>query len=209
MTDRSKTEKIYLTYKTRMLTEARLIAKAKFYNFLMAWFSFCSIIFSIMQIFGYYSGKDSTLIFNGTYGFTRFKERLILRGASREPRQISIPTVRDRLTLRAVCQVLHRFEPRSVGPSPHKVVDQVVRAIRGGDGDRAFVRVDVKNFFPSIIHARLEKALSQIGLGESVKHLCMAAVSTPTGTLIEPNSRGVPHPATRASRTHDRARRRA
>lgn len=127
-----------------------------------------------------------------SYTFTRFKERLILRGASREPRQISIPTVRDRLALRAVCEVLHGTEPKSIGSSPHKVVDQVVNAIRNGDPDRSFVRVDVRNFFPSVTHGRLDQALKRAKIGESVRLLCLGAVKTPTGAETQPNLRGIP-----------------
>lgn len=64
MTDSSKIERIYLTYKTRMVTEARLIGAAKFYNALMSWYSFCLIFFSLSQVFGYYSSANATLVFS-------------------------------------------------------------------------------------------------------------------------------------------------
>jgi len=131
-------------------------------------------------------------VLNETYHFTAFKERLLLRGATREPRQISIPTVRDRLTLRAVCEALHLTEPRSAGSSPHAIVDRVVASIRSGEPNRSFVRVDVRNFFPSVTHLRLEAALKSAGLGNAVRSLCMAAVRTPTGSAGEPNDRGIP-----------------
>lgn len=34
----------------------------------------------------------------GTYRFTAYRQRLLLRGAGKAPREISIPTVRDRIT---------------------------------------------------------------------------------------------------------------
>ena len=40
----------------------------------------------------------------GTYKFTPYKEKLISKGATSNPRQISIPTARDRITLRALCE---------------------------------------------------------------------------------------------------------
>lgn len=129
---------------------------------------------------------------NGTYSFTTYKERLLLRGSDREPRQISIPTVRDRLALRALCDVLHATEPSSTGSSPHAVVDTVVRAIREGGADRSFVRVDVRDFFPTIVHHRLRQALDRTSLNETAKLLCVKAVETPTGLGLEPNQRGVP-----------------
>lgn len=131
-------------------------------------------------------------VLSDTYLFTTFKERLILRGAYREPRQISIPTVRDRLTLRALCQILHTYVPKSVGPSPHSLVREVVTAIREDNQHQSFVRIDVKNFFPSILHHRLENELSHHGLDERMRQLCMNAIQTPTGDKSSPNERGVP-----------------
>ena len=129
---------------------------------------------------------------NMSYNFTTFKERLLLRGPDRSPRQISIPTVRDRLTLRALCDVLHATEPASTGSSPHAVVDAVVRAIREVQGEYSFVRVDVQNFFPSIIHQRLDQALDRTALEDFAKNLCAKAVRTPTGSGESANERGVP-----------------
>lgn len=128
-----------------------------------------------------------------TYKFTTFKERLILRGAIREPRQISIPTVRDRLTLRAVCQVLHAYTPETIGSTPHALVDRVVKAIRSGDHrQNSFVRIDVRNFFPSISHAILAREMKHFAFNDTVRSLCMRAVATPTGIAKSPNARGVP-----------------
>lgn len=126
------------------------------------------------------------------YTFTTFKERLILRGAHREPRQISIPTVRDRLALRALCQVLHTHVAGSVGPSPHSLVRQVVSAIREDSEHQSFVRIDVKNFFPSILHHRLENELSHHGIGDRMRQLCINAIKTPTGDKSSASDRGVP-----------------
>lgn len=126
-----------------------------------------------------------------TYHFTRYKERLLLRGAVRPPRQISIPTVRDRLTLRALCQLFHDKAPASKGFSPHAVVDQVITAVRHGSDARKFVRIDVQNFFPSIVHSKLEVALKREGIEDLVRSLAMAAVKTGTGKEIN-SDRGVP-----------------
>ncbi len=131
-------------------------------------------------------------VLSDTYQFTNFKERLILRGAYREPRQISIPTVRDRLTLRALCQVLHTYVRNSVGPSPHSLVREVVSAIREDNQQQSFVRIDVKNFFPTILHHRLQNELNHHGLDERMQQLCMNAIKTPTGDKSSPNERGVP-----------------
>jgi RNA-directed DNA polymerase len=131
-------------------------------------------------------------ISNGSYKFTPYKERLLLRGADREPRQISIPTVRDRLALRALCEALHKYVPHCRGSSPHSLVKRVSIAIATIPQDHSFVRLDVKNFFPSILHDRLHKELVAQELDPIVRRLCMKAVTTPTGSSAKPNFRGIP-----------------
>jgi RNA-directed DNA polymerase len=132
-------------------------------------------------------------VLSKSYRFTTYKERLILRGADRAPRQISIPTVRDRLTLRALCQILHSFVPPTRGTSPHALVKNVVSAIKNADqSSKVFLRIDVRDFFPSVTHPILARELRSFGLSEEVRELCMAAVKTATGNPNSSNDRGVP-----------------
>lgn len=127
------------------------------------------------------------------YHFTHFKERLIPRGATRYPRQISIPTVRDRLTLRATCQLLHEHVPATRGRTPHAIIKTVVDNIREGDQtENVFLRLDVRDFFPSISHKILHRELRRVGVIPRVQSLCMAAVANPTGAQKELQKRGVP-----------------
>lgn len=129
----------------------------------------------------------------GTYRFTTYKERLILRGANREPRQISIPTVRDRLTLRAICQLLHDHIPATRGVTPHTLVKRVVAHIREGDHTASsFVRIDVENFFPSLSHVILQRELRKAGVIPLVQNLCLMAITNPTGSPSPLPDRGVP-----------------
>lgn len=130
-------------------------------------------------------------VLNGTYAFTAYKERLLLKGAGKAPRQICIPTVRDRLVLRAVCQILHSAIPQSTGFSPHAVVDRVATHLRLSPPDSSFIRIDVKEFFPSIRHDLLHAELTHFGLDELTRGLCMSAVINRIGNAEEPQDRGV------------------
>jgi hypothetical protein len=68
-----------------------------------------------------------------------------------------------------------------------------VKAIRSRDhSENSFVRVDVRNFFPSISHPILAREMQHFACSEIVRSLCMQAVSTPTGSTSAPNPRGVP-----------------
>lgn len=132
-------------------------------------------------------------ILAGTYSFTTFKERLILRGSERVPRQISIPTVRDRLTLRALCQIMHTHQAASVGPSPHSIIGEVLKAIRSEDqAKKSFVRLDVRNFFPSLSHSILAREMKFFGFDDLVVNLIRSAITTPTGASNAKPSKGVP-----------------
>ena len=49
----------------------------------------------------------------GTYEYTKYKEKLVSRGADKAPRQLAIPTIRDRVTLRALCDYLFEVYPEA------------------------------------------------------------------------------------------------
>ena len=50
MIEKNHSEKIYLTYKTRMTTEARLKYKAQLSNVFLTWYSFALIVFSLLDL---------------------------------------------------------------------------------------------------------------------------------------------------------------
>ncbi|HJP67698.1 MAG TPA: reverse transcriptase domain-containing protein [Sphingomicrobium sp.] len=123
----------------------------------------------------------SKKVLSGEYRFTAYKERLVSRGPNRIPRQLSIPTVRDRLTLRATCDALAAIAPRAVSPPPHSYVKSITETVRTAAKPVSFVRVDVRDFFPSIEHARLLEILKDHGAEPFLVGLIRDAISTPTG----------------------------
>jgi len=50
---------------------------------------------------------------SGKYKFSKYKEKLISKGAGKEPRVISIPTVRDRIVIKALHLFLQDVYPDS------------------------------------------------------------------------------------------------
>jgi retron-type reverse transcriptase len=117
-----------------------------------------------------------------TYRFTPFKERLVLRGSKRPPRQLSIPTIRDRLTLRAACNALGQLVPSAQTEPPHTYIKAIARLIRAGTEHLSFVRVDVKDFFPTIRHDRLIGLVRDRGAEPFLGNLIKSAIATPTGS---------------------------
>lgn len=131
----------------------------------------------------------------GRYRFTRYKERLIPKGAKRPPRQISIPTIRDRLALRALNDYLVAQFPDAKGELPHRYIREISTAVRACGRHHSFVRMDVQEFFPSVDHNLLLKELSGAGLDPLAIGMISSAIKNPTGgssDALAPSEMGIP-----------------
>lgn len=131
---------------------------------------------------------------DGSYSFSRYKEKLILKSAKSLPRQISIPTVRDALALRALCDHLALRFPDSVPRPPHEFIKKIVKAVEDGEESLSFVRLDIKNFYPSVNHEILLGKLAEGGMLQREINLVKSAIQTMTGKMKagETNPIGVP-----------------
>lgn len=121
----------------------------------------------------------------GTYKFTAFKERLISKGQGKAPRVISIPTARDRIVLRALCQLLGEIFPGAKLELPHVAIESLRIALTSGKFTD-YVKLDLENFYPSIPHVVLFRALKKKIRKPEILALLRAAIETPT----VPESRG-------------------
>lgn len=132
---------------------------------------------------------------NRTYAFSQFREKLISRGAHRCPRVISIPTIRDKLTLRALFNILYSVY-NAKAPFLHKIVTEVVDTVSGNHYD-GILRLDVKNFYPSIDHDTLFTELSKKIKKKEVFNLISNSISQKTvakasGKKRFFNTKGIP-----------------
>lgn len=118
---------------------------------------------------------------NGSYEFTRYREKLILKSAHKPPRQLSIPTVHDALTLRAICDLLnYQFQDCKMKP-PHDCTKRVAQAASKASLNDSFLRLDIVNFYPSINHATLRDLLSSKRAEDRLVSFIAEAVNNPTG----------------------------
>lgn len=115
----------------------------------------------------------------GKYRFTAYKEKLILKGAGASPRQISIPTARDRIVLRALCECLADVFPQAKLTLPQIVIDSLKSALDSGEYSE-YAKIDLKSFYPSIRHDLIRKAINRKIRKSEFKKLILDAVSTPT-----------------------------
>ena len=138
----------------------------------------------------------SRKVLSGTYGFTKYKLKLISKGRNKFPREISIPTVRDRIALRAMCNFLQeRFESSLNFQLPQTVIKGIKKEVKSGKYD-GYIKLDVSNFYPSIQHnilrIQLRKRIRQKGILDQI----FSAVTSPTVSVSkeddEPSPKGVP-----------------
>jgi RNA-directed DNA polymerase len=134
---------------------------------------------------------------SGKYLFTPYKEKLISKGAESFPRAISIPSARDRITLRALCDFLALVFPEAVSEIPQVKIDALGKELSSGKYQE-FVKIDIANFYPSIDHAKLLKALKLKIRKPEILALVEQAITTPTvpeqkgGKGSKPNLIGIP-----------------
>lgn len=96
-----------------------------------------------------------------SYKFSPFKELLIIKNKDSKPRAVYIPTVRDRLVLSALNRYLSQKFRDQLLPyqkTVQKNVSDIKLAIASQDYD-VFLKLDVKNFFPTLDHQILMEKL--------------------------------------------------
>ena len=118
----------------------------------------------------------------GSYRFSPYVEILKPKGRTKAPRVISYPTVRDRIVLLLLKEVLHDVFPECVVRRlPNNFVKDVAQYIERHDvEDLHYVKVDIENFYASIRHDRLMLALKKRIKSRKILGLVERAIRTPT-----------------------------
>jgi len=120
---------------------------------------------------------------NHTYNISPYKEKLILKGKTSNPRTISIPTNRDKLTLSALQKFLAtEFKGKLSDNNVNTQISNVKKTIKSNKFD-SFIKLDIKSFYPNIDHEiLLNKVRKQINdedalylLEKALKQIAVAA----------------------------------
>jgi len=122
---------------------------------------------------------------SGTYEFTSYREIVLSKGAHSLPRVVSVPTARDRIVLKALAKVLSELFPSARTPMAQIRVSQLADAL-SRKTLQAFIRVDVKNFYPTISHRAITEELHRKIRSRSIRHLVARAISTLTVSSSAP-----------------------
>jgi len=112
----------------------------------------------------------------GTYSFTVYKAKLLSKGYNSCPRIVEKPTLRDRLVLRALFEILESaFTEQLVKRRLHTQIADISKSIKDLQYN-CFIKLDVKNYYPSIDHEILLKQVkTKIRKVEVIK-LLMASI---------------------------------
>ncbi|TKA97636.1 hypothetical protein FAZ78_04920 [Cereibacter changlensis] len=131
----------------------------------------------------------------GSYRFSPYREKLILKGAESLPRKVSIPTIRDRITLRCLNNFLCQVFPDCKPPHAHPIVSKAIRSFAEASSADAFIKIDVRSFYDHIDHKILLCQLRKRIKFEPALILVSGAISTATGARVldkKCNPLGVP-----------------
>ncbi|MGB5063762.1 MAG: RNA-directed DNA polymerase, partial [Candidatus Competibacter sp.] len=121
-----------------------------------------------------------------TYKFTKYKLKLISKGRGKAPREISIPTIRDRIALRAICNFLVEQYKDSVNfELPQYMVKKAKDEIQSKKYD-GFIKLDVSNFYPTIKHKELLGRLRRKIRNPEILNFIERAIQTPTVSKSSP-----------------------
>lgn len=132
----------------------------------------------------------------GSYKFTKYKLKLISKGRGKIPREVSIPVIRDRVALKALCNFLmERYNGTIEFKLPQDLVRESKVAVESGKYD-CFIKLDVKNFYPSVKHDEMLKRLHSKIRNPEIIHFIADAISTPTVIKSKaddkPSDKGIP-----------------
>lgn len=126
-------------------------------------------------------GRIAKKCLDGTYRFSFYNEKLMLKGAGKYPRVISIPSIRDRLVLGVLNEYLSAvFDECVSNEVPNSLIKRVFEKMNSIEGKVYFLRTDFHDFYGSISIKILKNVLSSKISDENMTSLIYKAVTTPT-----------------------------
>lgn len=134
---------------------------------------------------------------NNTYKFTPYKEKLINKGRGKIPRVISIPTIRDKVTLAIIHLILSNAFAENINIEIVQTVISKVKTTLNNSNYNYFIKIDIEKFYDNINHDMLISKVKRKVRKEELINLISNAIKTPTisSTTRKPyikNKRGVP-----------------
>lgn len=122
----------------------------------------------------------------GNYRFAPYQEYLIPRGATRPPRQLSVPTLRDRVVLFQLKEFLQSLFPLQVGRYlPNEYIRHIKTFAQQNDiTSLSIIRTDVKSFYSNIRHEQLFREIRNTIACPRALEMIFRAIRVPTITAF-------------------------
>lgn len=96
-------------------------------------------------------------VLKGNYSFTRYRQLLIIKNAEKPPRSICIPTIRDKLTLSLINDMLYDIYGKiCMTPMPQILINKIISNL---GKYTHFIKIDIKSFYSSINQEKMLKTL--------------------------------------------------
>lgn len=119
---------------------------------------------------------------NGTYHFTRYKQLLFLKGSNKIPRVVCVPTLRDKLVVSVLNEMLNKvYKDNCKTKLPQTLIDDICRNISNYD---YFIKLDIKAFYASIDQDILLKKLRKKIRKSVIIDLITKAIKTTTFSYL-------------------------
>lgn len=137
-------------------------------------------------------------VLSNSYKFTKYKQLLISKGENKIPRSISIPTVRDKLTLSILNKLLFEtYGNNAITKMPHSIIHEIKMAISQKNNSNcykydSFIKLDIKSYYKSINHELLKKILIRKIREKEILDLIFSAITTPSVSLPIRNRSFIP-----------------
>lgn len=123
----------------------------------------------------------SSKVISGKYIFSVYVEKLKLKGRNKLPRVISIPTLRDRIVLLTIKEILHDLFPASINKKlPNGYIREIKQYIGQNEKDYHFLKLDIEKFYDNIDHKILIEMLESKINDRRLINLINLAVCTST-----------------------------
>jgi retron-type reverse transcriptase len=119
----------------------------------------------------------------GTYKFSPYLQKLQMKGKGKEPRVISIATIRDRVVLHIIKSLLQQAFPESVN---RRLPNNYVKSINdffsknGSENTLCYYKTDIVGFYDSIPHDRLLCSVGERVASSCFLRLVQNSIKNPT-----------------------------
>lgn len=119
---------------------------------------------------------------NGTYNFSPYLEKLQSKGRNKNPRVLSIPTIRDRVVLYLLKELLHEVFPESVVRKlPNNYIKEIKEFHRKSKKTNLlYYKADIKSFFDNIDHDILMAIIKKRIRSKKILGMIKKSLKNPT-----------------------------